>query len=81
MTACRRRISVTERTVTRRTRIPVSQGPGVRWIVTVRRRTCVVRRTGTVNKTDASTSVVGTVVNLSVKTRRVHIGVTLSKDP
>jgi hypothetical protein len=37
VTACQWWITVTERTVTRRTRIPVSQCPGIRWIVAVRR--------------------------------------------
>ena len=82
MTACRRRITVTERTVTCRTRIPVSQCARIGRIVTVRRRTRVVRRAGTVNETvSTSTSVMSTVVNFGVKTRRVHISVTLGKDP
>jgi hypothetical protein len=81
MAACRRRFTVTERTVTCRSRIPVGQRAGIRWIVTVSRRTSVVRRTGTVNKTDARACVISTVVNLGVKTRRVHITVTLRKDP
>ncbi len=49
--------------------------------MTVRRRTGVVRRAGTVNKTVATASVMSAVVNLSVKTRRVHISITLSLDP
>jgi hypothetical protein len=78
----RRWITVTERTITGRTRIPVSCRARIRWIVTVCRRTRVVCRAGTVDKTvGISTSVMSAVVNLGVKTRNVHICVTTSQDP
>ena len=48
--------------------------------MTVGRRTGVIRRAGTVNKTVDAT-VETAVVNFSVKTRRVHISSTLGQDP